>query len=260
MFSADTTIGGWTFNAGAPDYTFTNDHNLAFTGAGISSGAPAIINNSTMSFDNTGGAGSASINNNLFLNFFDGSTAGSAAINNSGTVSFFGNSNAGNASIVNEGTLVFDGRSTASNAAITNNGGEVRFIVNSTGGNAAITNASGAVTDFSGSTGLAGDGRLTAGSIAGGGLFQLGANELTVGGNDLSTDVSGVILGTGSLVKVGAGALTLSGSATLGGTTVDGGTLAVNGGTLDVSDTRPSDTPPAVPGRSISARAGMQEL
>ena len=90
MFSADTTIGGWTFNAGAPDYTFTNDHNLAFTGAGISGGAPAIINNSTMSFDNTGGAGSASINNNLFLNFFDGSTAGSAAINNSGTVSFFG--------------------------------------------------------------------------------------------------------------------------------------------------------------------------
>lgn len=89
MFSADTTIGGWTFNVGAPAYTFTNDHNLAFTGPGIIGGAPTITNNSIMSFDNTSTAGSASINNNLFLNFFDGSTAGSAIINNSGTVSFF---------------------------------------------------------------------------------------------------------------------------------------------------------------------------
>ena len=236
-FSANTTIDGWTFSAGAPAYTFTDDHNLAFTGAGIIGGAPTITNNSTMSFNNTSRAGSATINNNLFLNFLDGSTAGSATINNSGTVTFLGDTNAGNASIVNNGTLVFDGRSTASNATITNNSGEVRFIVNSTGGNAAITSASGATVDFSGSTGLAGDGRLTAGSIAGAGSFELGANELTVGGNDLSTDVSGIISGTGSLVKVGAGTLTLSGSATLGGTTIDGGALAVNGGTLNASDT-----------------------
>ena len=113
----------------------------------------------------------------------------------------------------------------------------MRFIVNSTGGNAAITNNSG-VVDFSLSTGPAGDHKLTAGSIAGAGLFQLGANELTVGGNNMSTDVSGDISGIlGSLVKVGAGTLTLSGNANLGGTTVDGGTLAVNGGTLDAFNT-----------------------
>ena len=91
--------------------------------------------------------------------------------------------------------------------------------------------------DFSGSDGPSRDDRLTAGSIAGAGLFQLGANELTVGGDNLSTDVSGVIVGTGSLVKVGSGTLTLSGNATLGGTTVDGGALAVSGGTLNASDT-----------------------
>jgi hypothetical protein len=34
-FSADTTIGGWTFNAGASNYTFTNIGTLIFTGAGI---------------------------------------------------------------------------------------------------------------------------------------------------------------------------------------------------------------------------------
>jgi hypothetical protein len=183
-FSESTTVGGWIFNNGAAAYTFSNNHTLQFDGTGI-----VLI------------GGSASINNNLFLNFFGSSTAGSATINNSGTVSFFGDTNAGNASIVNNGTLVFDGTSTASNAAITNNGGEVRFIVNSTGGNAAITNNSG-VVDFSLSTGPAGDHKLTAGSIAGAGLFQLGANELTVGGNNMSTDVSGDISGIlGSLVK-----------------------------------------------------------
>ena len=67
--------------------------------------------------------------------------------------------------------------------------------------------------DFSGSTGLAGDNKLSVGSIAGAGLFLLGANELTVGGNNLSTEVSGVITGIGgSLVKVGTGTLTLSGT------------------------------------------------
>ena len=59
------------------------------------------------------------------------------------------------------------------------------FFDNSTGGNAAITNTSGALVDFSASTGPAGDNKLTVGSIAGAGLFQLGANELTVGGNNL---------------------------------------------------------------------------
>ena len=105
------------------------------------------------------------------------------------------------------------------------------FSDNSTGGNAAITNATGAMVDFSASTGPAGDNRLTAGSIAGAGLFRLGANELTVGGNNLSTEVSGVISGIGgSLVKVGTGTLTLSGTNTYtGGTNVNAGTLSVTG-------------------------------
>ena len=38
-------------------------------------------------------------------------------------------------------------------------------------------------------------------------------------------------------MKVGTGTLTLSGNANLGGTTIDGGTLAVNGGTLKVTNT-----------------------
>ena len=48
-------------------------------------------------------------------------------------------------------------------------------------------------------------GVMTAGSIEGGGTFSLGSNQLIVGSNNLSTTVSGVIRGTGGLVKVGSG-------------------------------------------------------
>ncbi len=45
-----------------------------------------------------------------------------------------------------------------------------------------------------------------------------------------ATVISGVISGTGSLVKDGSGALTLTGANTYSGaTTVNGGTLIVNG-------------------------------
>ena len=78
---------------------------------------------------------------------------------------------------------------------------------------------------------------MTAGSIAGTGNYFLGANQLTVGGNNLSTTVSGVISDGGmsggvggALVKVGSGTLTLAGINTYtGATTVDGGVLEVNG-------------------------------
>lgn len=61
--------------------------------------------------------------------------------------------------------------------------------------------------------------------------FVLGANTLTVGGNDASTLFGGVISGAGGkLTKVGSGALTLSGSNTYSGATfISNGALVVNG-------------------------------
>jgi hypothetical protein len=72
------------------------------------------------------------------------------------------------------------------------------------------------ITAFGGETdifNLFSDG-MTAGSIEGAGTYELGSKALTVGLNNLSTEVSGTIgdFGEGgSLIKVGTGTLTLSG-------------------------------------------------
>jgi len=223
--SSVTSIGGWTFNAGASAYTFNfaTPQFLIFTGAGIViNGGSAAINGGIEQFSNASTAGSAAITTNSgFVQFNNTSTAGSAAITiNSGF-----------------GFLQFSDTSTAGSAAIINTGGFVTFSNTSTAGNAAITNTGGGIVDFSSSTGPNNDHKLSAGSIAGSGVFNLGANQLTVGGNNLSTVVSGSIADGGSgggigasLTKVGLGVLTLSGTNTYtGATTVNAGLLEVDG-------------------------------
>jgi autotransporter-associated beta strand protein len=216
---------------------------------------------STLFFNNSS-AGNAIITNNsaagsvfglpVGLGFFGASTAGNATIVNSGNGFIaFGHpggtdtASAGNANITNNAfsELDFGARTTAGNATIiTNDGGGVAFFDRSTGGNAQfITNDSGFV-DFSGTSGPGGHHHITAGSIAGSGFYDIGfGNTLTVGGNNLSTEVSGVIDDTcgcgpppplpgGTLEKVGTGTLTLSGTNTYtGGTLVNGGVLLVTG-------------------------------
>ena len=117
-------VGGWTFNAGASAYTFTNYQILSFDGAGI------VIN-----------GGSATINNNVFIIFNSSSTAGSATINNAGSLSFDQQSTAGSAVIANRWNLNFYASSTAGSATINNNfTGNLSFDQQSTAGNAVITN------------------------------------------------------------------------------------------------------------------------
>jgi filamentous hemagglutinin family protein len=249
-FSTNTQLGGFTFNPGALAYSFSNSQILVFTGAGIviNGGSAAITNNSggILQFSTGSTAGSAVITNNGGLVFngtsTTGSTAGSAAITNNADLTFQGASTAGSAAITNTGGIFFRNNSTAGSAAITNNG-SIQFGYASTAGSAAITNSNAGIVDFSSSSGPNNDHRLSAGSIAGGGSFYLGADQLTVGGNNLSTVVSGVISDCGgghdcnafsatggSLVKTGTGTLTLSGINTYtGATTVNGGTLAGTG-------------------------------
>ena len=123
-FSAATPIGGWTFNAGADDYTFlTTTANLGFTGAGI------VIN-----------GGSATIINYAGLIFSESSSAGSATISNNASMFFQGSSSAGNATITNRDQLQFRDSSSAGSASITNDAGDLQFVLNSSAGSARIRN------------------------------------------------------------------------------------------------------------------------
>src|SRR5215813_11475361 len=171
-FSANTTVGGFTFNAGAPAYTFTvpSPFSLAFSGAGIGGGDVTIINNGLMRFVFFSTAGNANITNNTFLQFVNETSAGNATI------------------------------TTATGAA-------TLFSDTSTAGLARLIANAGGVVDFSSNRAPI----VTAGSIEGAGVYFLSPNALTVGGNNTSTTVSGVITGSGSLIKAGTGILTLSG-------------------------------------------------
>jgi len=220
-----------------------------------SAGITAITNDSggLLSYKVSSSAGSAVITNQIAAaTEFDGSsTAGTSTIINrvGASTLFMANSSADHATIINRSAglltpfgLGFSGTSTAGNATIiTTSGAVTDFFDNSTGGRARfITNGSGYV-DFSGSVGANGNGRITAGSIAGSGTYYIGAgNTLATGGNDRSTTVSGVIAdfnpcgcgpaGPGALEKVGTGTLTLSGTNTYSGaTTVFNGVLNVEG-------------------------------
>jgi len=190
-------------------------------------------------------AGTATITNHDGggINFENHASGASANIinNSGGSTAFLDFSTAGNTNVVtnNGGQLGFFNHSDAGNGIITvNSGGFAEFADNANGSNAQfITNGTGYV-DFSQSLGPNGDGRITAGSIAGSGIYYIGGgNTLAVGGNNLSTTVSGVIsdnnpcgctTGSGLLEKDGSGTLTLSGINTYTGTTV------VNGGFLDI--------------------------
>ncbi len=128
--------------------------------------------------------------------------------------------------------MQFNDTSTAGSAAITvQNGGRINFSGTSDGGTSAIVNNVGGTFDISQHTG-----GVTVGSISGAGDFFLGGNSLTTGSLNTDTEVSGIIRdgglaggSGGSLVKIGTGKLTLSGSNIYtGGTTLANGSLFVN--------------------------------
>ncbi|MEZ2407233.1 autotransporter-associated beta strand repeat-containing protein [Bosea sp. RCC_152_1] len=214
----------------------TNNSNLLFYNDSLAGTATIANNSGLLNFHNASSAANAIITNGATLSFYDTSTAGGASITNNSDLTFYDASGAGSSAITNNGSLTFRSTSAAGNARMINNSSLV-FLHNSNAGGAEIINGSAGTVDFSGSTGAAGDKKLTAGSIAGGGSYLLGANELTVGSNNLSTEVGGVISGTGgSLVKTGTGTLTLSGINTYtGGTTINGGTLQLGNGGMSGS-------------------------
>jgi autotransporter-associated beta strand protein len=171
--SVATTVGGWTFNAGASNYTFSlsSPNSLTFNGAGILiNGGSAALNNSggTIAFNNASSAGSAQFTNQNSAVMRFGTLGGTDTANadtaiilnrNQGTAEFFGHTSAANAQISNGfggvggGGTVFRDQSTAANANIQNFIGATTFGISggtdtASAGNAFISNQNNSHTDF----------------------------------------------------------------------------------------------------------------
>src|SRR5256886_6854233 len=245
----DTEVSGIVFKPGASAFTIATNPQvtpeLTISGVGVTNNS-GIVQNFVVN------QGAAQI---LFAN---SATAGSlTAFTNTGTITFSGTSTAGNATFVNNGGAVSDalGAETlfndigdAGNATLIANGslgggggGLIQFATASTGGTARVEvfgngNLDISVHDAPG---------LTTGSIKGDGAVFLGANNLTVGTNNLSTTFSGVMQdgGTnggigGSLTKAGRANLSLTNANThTGGTTITEGMLLVKNETGSATGT-----------------------
>jgi len=219
----------------AGNANITNNHGTAFFFAHSTAGNATITNTNvgaTFFVDNSTAGNATITNTNAETAFQNNSTAGNARITNNsgGIIEFFNSSSAGNATITNNSgnQLIFASNSTAANATIINSG-MVEITDSSTGGNARLINNAGGTFHINANGPI-----LTVGSIEGAGTFDItGGAQLTVGTNNLSTTVSGVITSSSTfetLTKVGTGTLTLTGNNTfLGAMTVNGGTLEVDG-------------------------------
>jgi autotransporter-associated beta strand protein len=204
---------------------------------------------SSIQFFNASTAGSADISGGLndSVGFNDHSTAGSATIGigDDGFIDFSDHSSAGDATIFVGpiGIVDFADFSTAGSAIIRGFGMDVSFSDASKGGTTAITLLLNTVFARRSSLDISRHNPpgVTIGSLeddgTGTALVFLGANNLTVGSNNLSTTFSGVIkdggLGGGvggSLTKIGTGTFTLTGANTYtGDTNVNRGVLQVDG-------------------------------
>ena len=273
-----TSFGTMTFGSTstADNATFTNNALLNFTNT-ATAGDATFTNNSVLIFDGDSTAGNGTFNNGTlntsggFIQFgevtSDAPTAGNGIFNNLGSPSntvgggfvviHFGT--AGDATFINDGATasggiagetLFQDTGDAGNAILIANGGvgggdggSIQFATASTGGTARVEVFGNGNLDISGHNAPG----LTTGSIQGTGAVFLGANELTVGTNNLGTTFSGLIQDGGSsggmggsLTKVGTGKLTLTKSNTYtGSTTITKGTLLVTNRSGSATGTGP---------------------
>jgi len=227
-------VGGFADHSDGGDTKFFNDSTAANA---------TITNNGGLTGAYAGGQTS----------FYDNSTAGDSIITNEATPT---NSNYGGATFFNDdataanaiitcngaaiaggggfGALYFFNTSFAGNATLIANGGSnggagglIQFYDDSDAGQARVELFANGTLDIT--NGKSSDG-VSVGSLEGDGIVSIGTNKLTIGRNNLSTEFSGVIqgsgTGTGTVVKEGSGTLTLSGANTyLGYTVVNNGFL-----------------------------------
>jgi len=242
----DREVNGIVFNAGASSFTFTVDSFISFN-LFLTISGQGITNNSgvTQNFvvrEDFGGGG------NGVIRFTNSATAGDLTVftanprpvefGSSGEIAFFDTSTAGSATLIANDNKYASFPGGLITLADDSNGGTARVEVF---GSVNKGGFPGGTLDISAHNALG----VTIGSIEGTGTIALGANNLTVGSNNLSTTFAGVIQdggpfggdGPGSLTKIGTGTLILTNA-----NTYTGGTTIARGGILANTTTTGSST------------------
>lgn len=137
-----------------------------------------------------------------------------------------------------DGVLTLSGANTYTGATNIQAGSIIAGAINTLPATTPLTISSGATLQMNGNS-------QTVASLSGAGSVALGSGILTTGGSGVSTEFSGIISGSGGLVKNGVGAFIVSGANTYSGET------AINSGSLILTGSTTSNT-------SIAASANLQ--
>ena len=214
-YGGATNVDAGTLQAGSANvFNSVSDFSVA-------SGATLDLNNLNQTIGSLAGAGIVTLGSATLTTggdnnstTFSGTMTGTGGLTKTGggTFTLSGSTSYGGATTISNGTL----QAGASNAFSPSSAFNVASV-----GTLAFNNFS-----------------QTIGSLAGSGGVSLGTGTLTTGGDNSSTTYSGNISGTGGLTKNGTGNFNLSGiNGYSGPTTINGGTLSVNGSIASSSTT-----------------------
>ena len=222
-YTGATTISAGTLRLGV------NDTLSSATALTVASGATLDFSSFNDTIGSLAGAGSVLLGSgrittggNNTATTFSGALSGTGGVTKAGTGIFTlsGTSAYSGSTDVNVGTLTL-GVAAASPSA------------------SRVNVANGATFNVAGFS-------ATIGSLAGAGSVTLGAGTLNAGGDGTASTFSGVLSGTGGLVKSGVGSMKLT------GTNMLSGSLTVNGGSLVLQGTAGR----AISASSVSIRSG----
>ncbi|WP_411183814.1 autotransporter domain-containing protein [Pseudomonas sp.] len=258
--SARVNVAGGTLRLGAGEFI---NSGLGFIAGTSVAGAATLdmagllvrINNLSGTGTVNSSAGSATLQT-LGTSNFGGTLADGAGTSNldvsSGVLTLSGGNTYTGTTLLSGGNLTLTGAGALASTDVTINAGRTL----TTQGGAATGLAAATALTNNGVFALTGDEEI--GSIAGSGAVNLGAHTLTTGGLNSATALSGVVSGTGGLIKSGTGQLTLSGANTyVGQTAVTAGTLDVTGSIASTSVVVEDSASLIADGASLSDAAGV---